>query len=190
MSISARFRLTGTRARLSFRTLICCFLETTSAPAVISIISDQLQRLVIPNYFHGDKRPLLVSPDGAPLDSSIVDALTGHTQYAQAGGNVAAKVVGHVAKMTGSASIVRNGVTIDVQNGDAVYQSDVVQTGSRSTLGLVLDRRHHLQPHRQRAVDVERPDLRRKQHVELVVHHAWCRAPPASSPARSPRPAT
>ena len=40
--------------------------------------------------------------------------------------------------MTGSASIVRNGVTIDVQVGDAVYQSDVVQTGSGSTLGLVL----------------------------------------------------
>ena len=103
------------------------------------VISDQLQRLVIPNYFRGEHRPLLVSPDGAPLDSSIVDALTGHTQYAQAGGNVAAKVVGHVAKMTGSCSIVRNGVTIDVQNGDVVYQSDVVQTGSRSTLGLVLN---------------------------------------------------
>ena len=51
----------------------------------------------------------------------------------------AAKVVGHVAKLTGSASIVRNGVTVDLQNGDAVYQSDVVQTGSGSTLGLVLN---------------------------------------------------
>src|SRR4029077_5589618 len=39
----------------------------------------------------------------------------------------------------GSASIVRNGVTIDVQVGDAVYQTDVVQTGSLSTLGLVLN---------------------------------------------------
>ena len=102
------------------------------------IISDETQHLVVPNYFHGDKRPLLVSSDGAPLDSAIVDALTGHTQYAQAGGSPAGKVVGHIAKMTGSASIVRNGVTIDVQVGDAVYQSDVVQTGSGSTLGLVL----------------------------------------------------
>ena len=40
--------------------------------------------------------------------------------------------------MTGSASIVRNGVTIDVNNGDIVYQNDVVQTGSGSTLGLVM----------------------------------------------------
>jgi hypothetical protein len=65
--------------------------------------------------------------------------MTGHAEYAQAGGNPAAKVVVHVAKMTGSASVVRNGVTIDVQTGDAVYQSDVVQTGSRSSLGLVLN---------------------------------------------------
>ena len=102
------------------------------------IISDQDHRVVVPNYFHGDKRPLLVSPDGAPLDSALVDALTGHAEYAQAGGSPATKVVGHVVKMTGSASVVRNGVAIDVQIGDAIYQSDVVQTGSRSTLGLVL----------------------------------------------------
>ena len=102
------------------------------------IISDETQHLVVPNYFHGDKRPLLVSLDGAPLDSAVVDALTGHTQYAQAGGSPAGKVVGHIAKMTGSASIVRNGVTIDVQVGDAVYQSDLLQTGSSSTVGLVL----------------------------------------------------
>src|SRR6202011_3585141 len=60
-------------------------------------------------------------------------------QYAQAAGTApAAKVVGHIVKMTGSASIVRNGVTIVLNNGDAVYQTDVVQTGSNSTLGLVL----------------------------------------------------
>ena len=102
------------------------------------IISNQTHHFVVPNYFHGDKRPLLVSPDGAPLNSAFVAAMTGHAEYAQAGGNPAAKVVGHVAKMTGSASIVRNGVTIDLNNGDAVYQNDVVQTGSGSTLGLVL----------------------------------------------------
>jgi VCBS repeat-containing protein len=103
------------------------------------IISDHLHRVVVPNYFNGDKHPALVSPEGAPLDPKFIDALTGHVQYAQAAGTaVAAKVVGHVVKMTGSASIVRNGVTIDVNNGDNVYQNDVVQTGSGSTLGLVM----------------------------------------------------
>ena len=103
------------------------------------IISDQLHRVIVPNYFHGDKRPLLVSPEGAPLGPNVIDALTGHIHYAQAAGtNAAGKVVGQVVKMTGSASLVRNGVTIVLNNGDAVYQTDVVQTGSGSTLGLVL----------------------------------------------------
>ena len=104
------------------------------------VISDQLHRVVVPHYFNGDTRPVLVSPEGAQLDSRVVDALTGHVAYAQAGGAAAgAKVVGHVVKMTGSASIVRNGVAIVVNTGDTLYQNDVIQTGSNSTLGLVLD---------------------------------------------------
>ena len=102
------------------------------------VISDHLHRVIVPDYFHGDKRPLLVSPEGASLDGKVIDALTGYTHYAQAGANAAGKVAGHVVTMTGSASIVRNGVSIEVNNGDVVYQSDVVQTGSGSTLGLVL----------------------------------------------------
>ena len=104
------------------------------------VISDQAHRFVVPSYFSGDKRPMLVSPEGAPLDARLVDALTGHTAYAQAGAPTsAAKVVGHVVKMTGSASIVRNGVAIVANIGDTLYQNDVVQTGSNSTLGMVLD---------------------------------------------------
>ena len=41
--------------------------------------------------------------------------------------------------MSGSASIVRNGVAIVANIGDTLYQNDVVQTGSSSTLGMVLD---------------------------------------------------
>ena len=104
------------------------------------IVSDHDHRVVVPDYFHGEKRPMLVSPEGAPLDPKVIEALTGHVEYAQAAGAAAAaKVIGHVIKMTGSASIVRNGVTIELNTGDNVYQSDVVQTGSGSTLGLVLN---------------------------------------------------
>ena len=104
------------------------------------IISDDLHRFVLPNYFAGEKRPMLVSPEGAAIDQTFVEALTGHLTYAQAGaGAPPAKVVGHVVKMTGSASVVRNGVAIVVNTGDTLYQNDVVQTGSNSTLGLVLD---------------------------------------------------
>lgn len=105
------------------------------------IISDEHHRFTVPNYFAGTKHPALVSPEGAPLDPKVIEAYTGHTAYAQATDPAASagKVVGHVVKMTGSASIVRNGVAIVVNNGDVIYQNDLVQTGSNSTLGLVLE---------------------------------------------------
>ena len=102
------------------------------------VISDHDHRTIVHDYFRGQHRPALVSSDGAVVDPSIIDALTGHVEYAQAGTGAAGKVVGHVAKLTGSASIVRNGVTVELNNGDAVYQNDVVQTGSASTIGLVM----------------------------------------------------
>ncbi|MDH2407003.1 FecR domain-containing protein, partial [Bradyrhizobium sp. SSUT18] len=103
------------------------------------IISDPNHRVTVPNYFLGEKRSPLSSADGALLDPRVVEALTGYQTFAQAGGSAAAgKVIGHVATITGSASIVRNGVTIAANNGDVVYQNDVVQTGSGSTIGLLL----------------------------------------------------
>src|SRR3954451_14251994 len=82
------------------------------------IVSDHDHRVVVNDYFRGEKRPTLVSPEGAPLDPSVLKALVGHEAYAQAAGLApSAKVIGHVVKMTGSASVVRNGVTIDLNNG-------------------------------------------------------------------------
>src|SRR5258708_12892877 len=104
------------------------------------IVSDRDHGVVVPDYFHGEKRPALVSPEGAQLDPKVIEALTGHVAYAQAAGTAsAAKVGGHVVTMTGSASIVRNGVTIDVNNGDNLNQADVLQTATGSTLALVLN---------------------------------------------------
>ena len=50
------------------------------------IVSDRDHRVVVPDYFHGEKRPALVSPEGAPLDPKVIEALTGHVAYAQAAG--------------------------------------------------------------------------------------------------------
>lgn len=103
------------------------------------ILSDHQHRVVVHDYFRGEKHPALVSPEGAPLDPKVIEALTGHQAYAQAGGAAAtAKVIGHVAKITGSASVVRNGVAIELHDGDNINQGDLAQTGSNSTLGLVL----------------------------------------------------
>ena len=104
------------------------------------VISKDGRDLAVPDYFRGEKRASLASPDGAHLTGDIVSALAGHTQYAQTadGSASAAKVIGHVTKLTGNATVIRNGVSIILNLGETVNQGDVVQCGSNSTLGITF----------------------------------------------------
>ena len=49
------------------------------------ILSNADRELVVHDYFKGEHRHPLASPDGAHLTGDIVNALTGQVQYAQAG---------------------------------------------------------------------------------------------------------
>ena len=104
------------------------------------ILADGDRELVLREYFKGEKRAALASPDGAHLTGDIVNALAGHTQFAQADGSasVAPAVIGHVTKLTGNATAIRNGVSIILNQGDNVNKGDVVQSGSDSTLGITF----------------------------------------------------
>ena len=103
------------------------------------ILSQDNHELVLHDYFRGEKRAALSSPDGAHLTGDIINALTGHQQFAQAGGGAsAAQVIGHVSKLAGNATAIRNGVSIILNNGDNVEKGDVVQSGSGSTLGITF----------------------------------------------------
>jgi hypothetical protein len=103
------------------------------------ILSNHDHELVLPDYFKGEKRAALSSPDGAHLTGDIINALTGHQQFAQADGSASvAKVIGHVSKLAGTATAIRNGVSIILNNGDDVQKGDVVQAGSNSTLGVTF----------------------------------------------------
>ncbi len=102
------------------------------------IISSGDQKFVVGNYFKGETRPTLTSNDGATLSGQIVDALTGHVHYAQAAAPAAAQAIGHIMKMSGSASAIRNGVSIELHVGDAVQKGDVIQTGSDSSIGMTF----------------------------------------------------
>jgi len=103
------------------------------------VLSHDHHELVLHDYFKGEKRAALSTPDGAHLTGDLVNALTGHTEYAQAGGGASAgQVIGHVTKLTGSATAIRNGVSIILNNGDNVEKGDVVQSGSDSTLGITF----------------------------------------------------
>ncbi|MCX7309864.1 MAG: hypothetical protein NTZ72_18775 [Afipia sp.] len=102
------------------------------------ILSGPDQKYVVHDYFKGEKRPALISEDGAMLSGKIVSSITGYVQYAQATPLDAAQVIGHVMKLTGSASVIRNGVTIELNIGDAVQKGDVVQTGTDTTIAMTL----------------------------------------------------
>ncbi|MCS3728986.1 VCBS repeat-containing protein [Bradyrhizobium betae] len=103
------------------------------------VLSHDGHEFVVHDYFRGDKRAAIASPDGAHLSGDIVNALTGHVQYAQAAGGIAAaQIIGHVTKLSGSATAVRNGVSVILNNGDNVEKGDVVSTGGDSTLGITF----------------------------------------------------
>jgi VCBS repeat-containing protein len=103
------------------------------------ILSADDQKLVLHDYFKGEKRVALASPDGAHLTGDIVKALAGHVEYAQADGSASVnKVIGHVTKLAGTATAIRNGVSIILNQGDNVEKGDVVQSGSGSTLGITF----------------------------------------------------
>jgi VCBS repeat-containing protein len=104
------------------------------------VISKDDQDLVLSDYFKGEKRAPVASPDGAWLSGKIIEALTGHVQVAQADGSasVAPKIIGHVTKLSGNATVIRNGVSIILNNGDNVHQGDIVQSGSNSTVGITF----------------------------------------------------
>ncbi|MDH2402709.1 FecR domain-containing protein [Bradyrhizobium sp. SSUT18] len=103
------------------------------------VLSHDCHEFVVHDYFRGEKRAALSSPDGAHLTGDIVNALTGHVQYAQAASGIAAaQVIGHVTKLSGSATAIRNGVSVILNNGDNVEKGDVVSTGGDSTLGITF----------------------------------------------------
>jgi len=103
------------------------------------ILSKDHHEFVLHDYFKGEKRAAIASPDGAHLTADIIKALVGEVEVSQAGNvQAASQVIGHVTKLQGSATVVRNGVSIILNMGDNVEKGDVVQSGSNSTLGITF----------------------------------------------------
>ena len=96
-------------------------------------------KVLVPDYFRHEKHLDLRSPEGALLSANMVELLSaGPAQYAQDGPPVAQQPVGRVETVTGSATVVRNGVAVDLNVGDLVFQGDVVQTGTNSALAIAF----------------------------------------------------
>src|SRR5580692_5855521 len=97
------------------------------------------QHHLIPGYFSSEHHPALVAPNGAYLSSDTVDLLAGSAMpghYAQAQPTAPPDAIGKIEKVVGDVSVVRNGVTVALHVGDAVFKSDVVQTGASASCGI------------------------------------------------------
>jgi len=94
---------------------------------------------LIPGYFSSEQHPALVAPNGAHLSPDVVDLLAGSPtpgHYAQAQPAPPPDAIGKIEKVVGDVTVVRNGVAVALHIGDAVFKSDVVQTGSQSMAGI------------------------------------------------------
>jgi hypothetical protein len=98
--------------------------------------------VAVHDYFATDARARLLSPEGAALSPDVVAALAGPLapgQFAQAGATqVNAQAVGRVAQVEGGATIIRNGVAMQANTGDAILKGDVLQTVTGS-LGVTFN---------------------------------------------------
>jgi VCBS repeat-containing protein len=109
----------------------------------LKIVGSDGKSFFIENYFSAEKHKHLMSPEGALLTANVVDALAGPLapgQEAQAGAQPATSqaVIGRVDALTGSCTVVRNGVSVALNLGDLVRKGDVVQTSGSSSVSIVL----------------------------------------------------
>ncbi len=108
----------------------------------LKLVGEDGQSVVVHDYFRGETRATLLSPEGAALYGDIVEALAGPAnpgKYAQAGApQASAQAIGKVAKVDGNVTVVRNGVAIALNAGDAVLKGDVVQTGAGGSVGITF----------------------------------------------------
>jgi fibronectin-binding autotransporter adhesin len=94
---------------------------------------------LVPGYFSSEHHPALVAPNGAHLSPDTVDLLAGSAMpghYAQAQPTAPPDSIGKIEKVVGDVTVVRNGVSVALHVGDAVFKSDVVATGSSSSCGI------------------------------------------------------
>ncbi len=104
------------------------------------MISKHDHELVLQDCFRSEKRAALSSPDNSHLTGEIVNALTGHVEYAKAGGPPdAAKVIGHIQTAIGTGTLTRAcGIATKAKFGAPVCQGDVIETVADSRIGLRL----------------------------------------------------
>ena len=105
---------------------------------------DGAQTIVIPDYFMSDTAPDLLLDTGAVVSGALATKLAGPMaagQYAQlqAGPATLGEPIGSVTELDGSVVATRaDGTQVSLGAGDSVFQGDVIETGVKSSIGVVF----------------------------------------------------
>ena len=98
------------------------------------------ERIEFIDYFANFDLPSIQTENGLVFKGSLIDALAGSIapgQYVQASDSGALSI-GEVSNVTGAANATRiDGTTVNLANGDPVFQGDTVETSS-GAVGLVF----------------------------------------------------
>ena len=105
------------------------------------LVGDDGKEILVRDYFNLDNPPELVTSVGGVFDVKLVASLAGPVapgEFAQAAGG-ATEPIGQIETIEGIVQITRvDGTKITAQQGDDIFQGDVIETGADASIGMVL----------------------------------------------------
>ena len=101
------------------------------------------EQVLVQDYFTMENPPALQTSGGAKLDGDLVNRLAGSAsanQVASAdGASTAGQPIGTVETATGTVTAIRaDGTRVTLQQGDSVYQGDVLETSGDGAVGMTF----------------------------------------------------
>jgi len=114
---------------------------TKAGPDLIMTAPDGRQ-VIVEDYFASETPAKLQTPQGGELEGATASRLAAANtpaQFAQAAPGAAEQPIGQVQSITGTVTAIRaNGTKVELSEGDAVYQGDILQSGTDGSVGIVL----------------------------------------------------
>ncbi|MDG1286454.1 MAG: FecR domain-containing protein, partial [Rickettsiales bacterium] len=96
--------------------------------------------VIAENYFTHETAPTLISDTGKKIEGTSVTALSSAEAPKEYAGPVSSEPsIGVVEKLAGVVTVKRGGVDVELKQGDAVFQNDVIQTANNSKIGITFE---------------------------------------------------
>ena len=99
-------------------------------------------QVLVRDYFTTEEPPALLTEGGAILPADLITKLVGSSapqQYAAAGEVAGIQPIGTIQTLQGTVTVVRaDGSRVTLQQGDPVYQGDVIETAGDGAIGMTF----------------------------------------------------